>query len=85
MLDGSWPEESGHLDDDDCARLTKRELFDALREKDSLLADLLRRLPQPESSGAPRQADMNTFQVMSDLSKTIPEFAGDGCASAARE
>ncbi|XP_049267135.1 uncharacterized protein LOC125756413 [Rhipicephalus sanguineus] len=85
MLDGSSPEESGHRDDDDCAGLTKRELFDALREKDRLLADLLRRLPQPESSGAPRQADVTTFQVMPDLSKNISDFAGDGCASAARD
>ncbi|KAL1470210.1 hypothetical protein MTO96_040574 [Rhipicephalus appendiculatus] len=84
MLDGSSPEESGHRDVNDCAGLTKRELFDALREKDRLLADLLRRLPQPESSGAPRQADI-TFQVMPDLSKNIPDLSGDGCASAARE
>ncbi|KAL1484988.1 hypothetical protein MTO96_032248 [Rhipicephalus appendiculatus] len=35
--------------------------------------------------GAPRQADINTFQVMPDLSNNIPDFAGDGCASAARE
>ncbi|XP_075741387.1 uncharacterized protein LOC142790432 [Rhipicephalus microplus] len=85
MLDGSSPGESGHRDDDDCAGLTKRELFDALREKDRLLADLLRRLPQPESSGAPHQAAINTFQVMPDLSRNIADFSGDGCASAARE
>ena len=85
MLDGSSPEESGRCDDDDCAGLTKRELFDALREKDRLLADLLRRLPQPESSGVPRQADVATFQVMPDFSKNISDFAGDGCASAARD
>ncbi|KAL1439361.1 hypothetical protein MTO96_010374 [Rhipicephalus appendiculatus] len=50
-----------------------------------VLADLLRRLPQPESSSAPRQADVATFQVMPDLSKNISDFAGDGCASAARD